>query len=152
MSERAADIKAAWEKLHGEIRFVDVYESPMEALLAKIELLEAELVETDKILAAEVENVRIGEAEEKRLRAVDLDNDRLRGHLDTYEKRLLEGKDLLKEGVAKVERLEAAISKATKGFQYCSECDGPQRLAALRSITATRPSAPGPATTSATGS
>jgi len=52
----------------------------------------------------------------------------------------------------KVVRLEAAISKATKGFQYCSECDGPQRLAALRSITATRPSAPGPATTSATGS
>jgi len=51
-----------------------------------------------------------------------------------------------------VERLEAAISKATKGFQYCSECDGPQRLAALRSITATRPCAPGPATTSATGS
>lgn len=46
-------------------------------------------------------------AENERLKDVDLDNERLRGHLDTYEKRLKEGVALLLEGAARIDQLKA---------------------------------------------
>ena len=78
MSERLAEIKAKWL-------------TQDEAwLVAEVERLEAERVQLIQGLNDDARELK-----------------RLREHLDRYEKRLLEGEELLKEGVVHIERMKA---------------------------------------------
>jgi hypothetical protein len=65
--DEVAEIKEAWEKLHGSIKFDPPYRSPIEKLLAKVErdscrmvVLEAAIRGRDDLIAEQAAELRKG--------------------------------------------------------------------------------------------